>query len=111
MIIQGEQSPRNVILDALMMARLRATGDPEAREIRRERLADLIVRVTAHGKGPFERPTADDLREALGYPGERYVRDALKEWAAGDPPAGQPGSPPATDAPDRAAKLGETRTW
>lgn len=106
---QQGPSARDAVLAALRLAKERVTGELDAKKIQRERLSDLIVRVSLYGDNPGaqERPRAADLREVLGI---RAIplQDALEAWAAGDPPAGQPEDRPATDAPGRAAKLGET---
>lgn len=106
---QQPASGRDAILAALRLMKERVTGELDAKNIQRERLSDLIVRVGLYGDNPTaeERPTEADLRDALGLRGV-LIEGALEEWAAGDPPAGRPGGLPATSAPDRAAKLGET---
>lgn len=106
---QQGPSARDAILAALRLAKEQVTGELDAKEIQRERLSDLIVRIGLYGDNPTaqERPRAADLREVLGIR-DTPLQDALKAWAAGDPPAGQPEDRPATDVPGRAAKLGET---
>ena len=74
--------PASVIIPALRLARERVTGDdPEAKERRRGELADMIIRVRMHGVlAQTPRPTADELREALGDPGDGELRRALAAW-------------------------------
>lgn len=97
---QQDLSARDTILAALRLAKERVTGELDAKEIQRERLSDLIVRVGLYGDNPAaeERPGAPDLRDVLGIR-DTPLQDALKAWAAGDPPAGQPGDLPATTSP------------
>lgn len=82
---------RDVIVAALRLARERATGDMAEKEIRRERLADLALRAVLYAGDPGDpgRPTADDLRDVLGDPDDKGLRDALKAWSAGDAPVAQ----------------------
>jgi len=80
---EQENSPQDVILGALRLAKERVIGELEPKEIARERLADLIVRVGMYGGTPAaaERPTAADIAEALGYPEDRNLGKALRAWA------------------------------
>jgi hypothetical protein len=66
-----------IILGALKLARERVTGDPDEKEIRRERLADLIARIRVGGSA---RPSAGDLKDALGDPDDSEIRTALAAW-------------------------------
>lgn len=74
---------RKVITSALWLAKERVTGDLDAKEIRRERLSDLIVRM---GVGMENRPTAGDLTEALGDPDDGEIREAVRVWSQEDAP-------------------------
>lgn len=75
--------PSSVIIPALRLARERVTGDDvDAKERRREALADMIIRTRMHGvMGPgVARPTAQELKEALGDPDDGDLRKALAAW-------------------------------
>lgn len=76
-------SPAEVIVSALKLARERVTGDdPEAKERRREELADMVIRVQMHGAlNQVPRPTAEELTALLGDPGDGDLRRALAAWA------------------------------
>jgi hypothetical protein len=77
------ESPADVIIGALRLARERVTGDdPDEKEQRREQLADLMVRVQMHdgGNGTGERPTTQELTKALGDPDDGKIRSALHSW-------------------------------
>jgi hypothetical protein len=71
-----------VIVSALKLARERVTGDdPEAKERRREALADMVIRVQMHGAlDQVPRPTADELTALLGDPDDGDLRKALAAW-------------------------------
>jgi hypothetical protein len=74
---------RDILDSSLKIARERVTGDdPDAKERRRERLSDLIVRVIMYwDRADAEgRPSREDLTEALGDPGDKEIRDALAAW-------------------------------
>jgi hypothetical protein len=66
-----------VILGALRLAKERVTGELDEKERRRERLADLIVRMPLDEKA---RPTQEDLTEALGNPDDGKIRAAISIW-------------------------------
>lgn len=76
--------PSEVIVSALRLARERVTGnDLEEKISRRMQLTDLITRAQlAPGAGLFgtTRPSAAELREALGDPDDKALRDALAGW-------------------------------
>lgn len=73
--------PGNVIVAALRLARERATGDLEAKERRREALADMIIRVRMHdAMNQVPRPTAEELKEILGDPDDGDLRKAIAAW-------------------------------
>jgi ethanolamine utilization microcompartment shell protein EutL len=76
------RSPGEVIVSALKLARERVTSDdPEAKERRREALADMVIRVQMHGAlNQVPRPTAGELREILGDPDDGDLRRALEAW-------------------------------
>jgi hypothetical protein len=74
---------RKVITSALWLAKERVTGEISPKEIARERLSDLIVRM---GVGMEGRPTGADLTEALGDPDDREVREAVRVWSQEDAP-------------------------
>lgn len=74
---------REVITAALRLAKERVTGDLEAKEIMRERLADLIVRMDPRTGCP---PEAADLTEVLGEDLEPSVRKAVGAWSQEDAP-------------------------
>lgn len=80
--MQREEA-RNVIVSALWLARERVTGDLDEKEIARERLADLMVRM---GTGMENPPTAADLTDALGDPGDDEIRAAIRAWSQEDAP-------------------------
>jgi hypothetical protein len=65
---------REVVTDALRLARERLTGTLEEKAIWRERIADLIARMQP---GEGFRPTTDDLREVLGD-SDAEVRAAIE---------------------------------
>jgi hypothetical protein len=76
---------RDVIIATLKLAKERVTGDLDQKEIRRERLADLIVRMDLED----DTPTAQDLAEMLGDPddGEPELRRAMAAWSQEDVPS------------------------
>lgn len=75
-------SPAEVIVSALRLARERVTGeDPEAKERRREALADMVIRVQMHSAlNQVPRPTKAELTEILGDPDDGDLRRALEAW-------------------------------
>jgi hypothetical protein len=75
-------SPTEVIVSALKLARERVTGDDqEAKERKREELADMIIRVQMHGAlNQVPRPTAQELTALLGDPDDGALRRALASW-------------------------------
>lgn len=72
---------RDVIARELRLADARFTGELEAKRAGRERLRGLLARLD----DPAARPGADELRDALGDPDGREVRQALAAWGEGDP--------------------------
>jgi hypothetical protein len=79
-------SARDRITAALQLARQRVTApDLGEKDAKRAKLDELIVRMNiGPGSGPdYERPTADELRDALGDPDEADIRHALDEWDVG----------------------------
>jgi hypothetical protein len=80
--MQRDQA-RKVITSALWLAKERVTGELDEKEITRERLADLSVRM---GTGMESPPSAADLTEALGDPDDGEVREAIRVWSQGDAP-------------------------
>lgn len=74
--------PTEVIVSALRLARERVTGDdPEAKERKREALADMIIRVQMHSAlNQVPRPTKAELTEILGDPDDGVLRKALAAW-------------------------------
>jgi hypothetical protein len=74
---------REVITGALKTARERVVGELDAKEIQRERLADLIVRMD---QGAGSKPTAEDIRDALGDPDDGRLRRAIEAWSQEDTP-------------------------
>jgi hypothetical protein len=75
-------SATEVIVSALKLARERVTGDdPEAKERRREALADMVIRVQTHGVlNQAPRPTAEELTALLGDPDDGELRKAIAAW-------------------------------
>lgn len=71
-----------IILTTLRLAKNRLAGTLEEKEIRRERLDDLIARVVVHGDKPEAegRPAREELTEALGDPDDGEIRAALAAW-------------------------------
>jgi hypothetical protein len=80
--MQREEA-RKVITSALRLARERVTGGLDEKEVRRERLSDLMARMDA---GTGQRPTGDDLTDALGDPDDNEVREAIRAWSQEDAP-------------------------
>lgn len=78
----AESAAADVIVAALRLARERVTGDdPEAKERRREELADAAVRVrTHHAVTHVSKPTAEELTSLLGDPDDGDLRRALAAW-------------------------------
>lgn len=74
---------RKVITSALWLAKERVVGELNAKEIDRERLADLSVRM---GIGMESPPSAADLTEALGNPDDGEIRQAIRVWSQEDAP-------------------------
>jgi hypothetical protein len=74
--------PEDVIVSALKLARERVTGDDaDAKQRRREELADMIIRVQMHGSiDRVPRPTAEELTALLGDPDDGELRRALAAW-------------------------------
>lgn len=74
--------PTEVIVSALKLARERLTGDDlEAKERKREELADMVIRVQMHGYlDQVSRPTAEELIALLGDPDDGDLRRALAAW-------------------------------
>ena len=73
-----------LIMDALALKAERTVG-PDVQEKARERghLLDLrnLVESTARGDDPGSlRPTAAELRDALGDPDDKELREALASW-------------------------------
>jgi hypothetical protein len=66
-----------VIIGALKLAKERVTGELDEKERRRERLADLIVRMPLDEEA---RPTQEDLTEVLGNPDDGKIRAAISIW-------------------------------
>jgi hypothetical protein len=77
------QTPAEVIAAALSLERERVTGDDvDAKERRREKLADMIIRVKMHGSiSQVPRPTAQELTDLLRDPDDGELRRALAAWA------------------------------
>jgi hypothetical protein len=72
-------SPAAVIIEALKLERERVTGDDvDAKERRREELADAMVRVQMHAN--VSRPTAEELTSLLGDPDDGELRRAIAAW-------------------------------
>jgi hypothetical protein len=79
---EAGQHPEDVIIAALKLARERVTGDDqEAKERKREELADVVIRVQRHGAlNQVPRPTAQELAALLGDPDDGVLRKALAAW-------------------------------
>jgi hypothetical protein len=72
-----ELNPVDVILSALRIKRERVTGDDIAvKKRQRDELRDAINAIETPGSAP----DAERLRELLGDPDDRAVRDALAAW-------------------------------
>jgi hypothetical protein len=78
---EKEQTPADVIVAALRLAKERVTGEPQEKERRREELADMINKVQMHDVITLvPRPTADELKEILGDPDDGKLRKAIAAW-------------------------------
>jgi hypothetical protein len=77
-------SVRDRIVQALQLARERVV-DPDLgeKDAKRAKLDELIVRMSVQPGAGYERPTAAELRDALGDPDETDIRHALDEWDVG----------------------------
>ena len=75
---------RKVLTSALWLAKERVVGELNEKEITRERLADLSVRM---GTGMDNPPSAADLAEALGDPDDGEIREAIRVWSQEDAPS------------------------
>lgn len=73
--MQREEA-RKVITSALWLAKERVTGNLEEKQIRRERIRDLMARMQV---GADPRPNGDDLREVLADQ-DPEIRAALAAW-------------------------------
>lgn len=78
-------SARDRIGQALLLKRERVTGDTIAdKDAQRSTLDALILRLSTPSDAPgMGRPTADELRDALGDPDEADIRHALDQWDVG----------------------------
>lgn len=81
--MQREEA-RKVISSALWLARERTTGELDEKEVRRERLADLMTRMKV---GMDDPPTAGDLLEVLDG-SDPEIAAAVAAWSPEDAPAG-----------------------
>lgn len=73
--MQREEA-RKVISSALWLAKERVTGDLEEKQVKQERIRDLMARMEI---GADPRPTGEDLREVLADQ-DPEIRAALAAW-------------------------------
>ncbi|MCW2929999.1 MAG: hypothetical protein JWM19_961 [Actinomycetia bacterium] len=88
------------LIDALVLARERVTGDDlAAKQARRDKIKDLTGRMYLYMDAGREKPSTAELREVLGDD-DRYVRHDLSEWGgAVIDVAYEPASPPVPERP------------
>jgi hypothetical protein len=71
-----------ILIDALILARERVTADTIAeKQAKRDRFKSTVSRMHLADEGDdSQRPTAKELRELLGDPGDAEIRRALEAW-------------------------------
>lgn len=83
------EDARNVLVSALWLAKERVVGELDDKEVARERLSDLVIRMREGAESP---PTAADLADVLDD-SDPEVKEAVAAWSQEDAPGGPRGVP------------------